>query len=193
MMRTLVAGALLAVCGALTIALGAALGLDLDHVALLGVTLGAVIGLVPDRTPVFKVVGFLGGLFAAWVSYGLRAAVLPDTSAGRAVAVFVAIALCVAVVLVSMRRVPLWSTLVGAAALAGAYEATYTAAPSQFMHESPTALTTVVLAAAVGHLAMTLLGPDSRPKDPEAQAAPATATATPTATHAAEHQPVAGA
>jgi hypothetical protein len=188
MIRTLVVGAVLALGAAFTIVVGSALGLDLDHVALLGVALGAVIGLVPDRMPVFKVLGFLGGLFAAWVSYGLRAAILPDTSAGRAVAAFVAIALCVVIVAATMRRVPLWSTLVGVAALVGAYETTYTDAPSQFMHESPSALTTVLLAAAVGHIATTLLGPDSEKKRDERAAQPQSAHA-----DTIERQPVGGA
>jgi hypothetical protein len=190
MFKTILSGAVLALVGALTVALGSALDLDLDHVALLGVSLGAVVALVPDKTPVFKLLGFLGGLFAAWVSYGLRAAVLPDTSAGRAVAVFIAIALCVVVVAVSVRRIPLWSTLVGVAALAGAYEATYTDAPSQFMHESPTALTSLLLAAAVGHVAMTLLGPDS--EKPRGEQATDLHTTNANAS-TAERQPIAGA
>ena len=41
----------------------------------------------------------------------------------------------------------------GAAAIVGAYEETYTNAPSQFIHESPTAATTVLLAAALGYVA----------------------------------------
>ncbi len=160
MTRTLAGGAVLAVFGALTVALGGLLGLGLDKVALLGVALGAVVALVPDRGPVARILGFLAGGFIAWVAFALRAAVLPDTDAGRAVAVFIALIACVLVAVATMRAVPLWSTLVGAAALVGAYETAYTAAPSQFLAESPTAVTTVLLAAAMGHLAATLLGPE---------------------------------
>ena len=48
--------------------------------------------------------------------------------------------------------------LVGVAAIVGAYEDTYTNAPSQFLHESPTAATNVLLAAAFGYLATAFLG-----------------------------------
>jgi hypothetical protein len=46
-----------------------------------------------------------------------------------------------------------WSALVGAAAIVGAYESTYTNAPSQLLDESPTAATTILFAAALGFLA----------------------------------------
>ncbi len=160
MLKTLLGGVILAVFGALTVALGDVLGLDLDHVALLGAALGAVVGLVPDRTPLMRVLGFVAGMAIGWVVFGLRAGYLPDTSAGRAVAAFIAIILCLAVAAASMRHIPLWSTLLGVAGIVGTYEATYTNAPSQFIHESGTAFTTLLLAAAMGHLATTILGPE---------------------------------
>src|SRR5690348_6526084 len=81
-------GAVLAVFGALTIAFGHMFGLDLDQVALLGVTLGAIIGLVPDRSLVERLLGFAAGFVIAYVGYALRAGVLPDTDTAQAVAVF---------------------------------------------------------------------------------------------------------
>lgn len=160
MLKTVISGLLLAVFGALTVVLGGALGLDLDHVALLGTALGAVIGLVPDRSAVGRVIGFLLGVVVAWVSFALRAAVLPDSASGRAVATFVAVVACLVICAAALRRIPLWSTLVGMAAVVGAYESVYTNAPAEFLRESPVALTTVVLAAAMGYLAASLVGPD---------------------------------
>ena len=84
--------------------------------------------------------------------------VRPDAASGRAVAVFVVVAVIAAGCAVSSRRMPLWSGLLGAAAIAGAYEAIYTNAPSQFLQESPTAATTILFAAALGYLATTLTG-----------------------------------
>src|SRR6478736_6191140 len=80
MLKTLLGGVILAVFGALTVALGGLFGLDLDHVALLGGALGAVVGLVPDRTPLMRVIGFLSGMVIGWAVFGLRAGYLPDTS-----------------------------------------------------------------------------------------------------------------
>jgi hypothetical protein len=159
MRNTVLAGVALALFAALVVGLGGLLGLDLDHVALLGAALGGVVGLVPDRTPTARVVGFLAGVAVGWAGFVLRAAVLPDSGGGRAVAAFVVVALCLAVSAATLTRLPLWSLLVGVAAVVGAYEETYTLAPSQLPSESPTAVTTVLLAAALGYLATALLGP----------------------------------
>jgi hypothetical protein len=153
-------GAVLAVFGALTIALGHLFGLDLDQVALLGLTLGAVIGLVPDRTLVERLVGFAVGFGLAWIGYGLRAGMLPDTATARALVVFGVITIAMLFCVATGSRVPLWSTLVGMAALVGAYEQTYAASPSLFMTDSPTAATTVLLACAMGVVGSVLLGED---------------------------------
>lgn len=159
MKKNVFAGALVAMFGALTVALGHVLGLELDQVALLGVALGAVIGLVPDRSPVQRIAAFLAGFAIAWMGYAVRAALLPDTATGRAVVVFLVIVLCMVVAAATGSRLPLWATLVGTAAMVGSYEAVYVAAPAQFAGDSPGAATTVLLAAAMGHLATMFLGP----------------------------------
>ncbi len=157
MRRSLVAGLTLAAFAALIIGLGQLFGLDLQAVALLGAALGGVLGLVPHRFPLGKLGGFVLGFVVAWVGYALRAAVLPDSATGRAVAAFLVVAVIATACAVSAERVPLWSGLLGAAAIAGAYEEVYTNAPSQFLKESPTAATTILLAAALGYLATTLV------------------------------------
>lgn len=151
-------GVVLALFGALTIAFGHIFGLNLDQVALLGVTLGAVIGLVPDRTLVERIVGFFVGFGLAWIGYALRAGMLPDTATARAIVVFGVIVIAMVFVVATGSRVPLWSTLVGMAALVGAYEQTYAATPSLFVSDSPTAATTVLLACAMGVIGSVLLG-----------------------------------
>ena len=151
-------GVVLALFGALTIAFGHLFGLELDQVALLGVTLGGLIGLVPDRSLTERIIGFVIGFGLAWIGYAVRAAVLPDTATARALVVFAVICVSMLVVVATASRVPLWSTLVGSAALVGAYEQTYAASPSLFVNDSPTAATTVLLACAMGVLGSVLLG-----------------------------------
>ncbi len=163
MVRSLVTGLCLAVFAAVIIGLSNLLGLDLEHVALLGAALGGVLGLVPHRPAWGKVAGFLAGFLLAWLGFALRAAVLPDSSAGRAVAAFVVVALIAVVAAVSGGRLPLWSGLLGAASIVGAYESVYTNAPSQFLTESPAAATTVLLAVGLGYLATNLLAAQSEP------------------------------
>ena len=158
MRKNVVGGVILAVMAAVVIGLGNVFGLDLEHVALLGIVLGGVIGLVPDRAPWQRISGFMIGFVLAWIGFALRAAVLPDTSVGRAVAGFLVVLACMGIAALSAGRLPLWSMLVGIAAIVGAYEETYTNSPSQFLHESPTAATNVLLAAALGFLATAFLG-----------------------------------
>ena len=70
----------------------------------------------------------------------------------------VVLGLCLAVAGFTRGRLPLWSTLLGAAAMAGAYEATYTADPPSFVSTSATVATSILLAAGAGFLATSLLG-----------------------------------
>jgi hypothetical protein len=113
MRRTLVAGLVLALAAVLVVLVSSGLDLELESVALLGGALGAVVALVPDRTPLVRLSGFAGGFVAAWVGYVVRAALLPDTAGGRAVAVGLVVLLCVGITAASMDRFPLWTTLLG--------------------------------------------------------------------------------
>ncbi|MGH8828052.1 MAG: hypothetical protein ACRDVZ_10770, partial [Jiangellaceae bacterium] len=153
-----VPGLILAAAAGLLVWGGDLLGLDLEYVALLGVALGGAAGLVPDRSPLLRAGGLLTGAVIAWIGYAVRAAVLPDTSGGRAVAAVGVVVLCTFIAFMAAGRVPLWSMLIGVAAIVGAYEEIYTAAPARFMSTSPTATTAVLLAAAFGFLATILLG-----------------------------------
>ena len=110
-----------------------------------------------------KLAGFGAGFVVAWLGFALRAAVLPDTSTGRAVAAFLVVGLIAVGCSATSGVVPLWSGLLGSAALVAAYEQTYTNAPSQFLSESPTAVTSILLAVALGYLALSLLYPAAPP------------------------------
>ncbi|NUR09593.1 MAG: hypothetical protein HOQ22_04220 [Nocardioidaceae bacterium] len=162
MRRTLFSGVILAIAGAVVVYVSSALDLELESAALLGGALGAVLALVPDRTPLARLGGFAGGFLAAWVGYALRAQFLPDSAGGRAVAVAVVVLLCVGITAASMNRLPLWSTLLGTAALAGAYEFTYAAAPPEMLSTSFSTATTLLLNVAVGFLAAALVAPTAR-------------------------------
>jgi len=159
MRRTLLVGLGLIVVGVLAIYLDSWFGLDLEPVALFGVAVGAVIALVPDRTPAMRLAGLVGGVVVTWVAYFLRAAVLPDTPGGRAVALGLVIALAAGIAAVSFGRIPLWSTLLGAAALAGAYEFTFDDAPPEVATTSVIAATGLLFTAALGFLVAALFAP----------------------------------
>lgn len=174
--RIFLTGAALALTAGVLADQGARLGADLPHTSLLGLALGAVVGLVPDRSITGRLAGFLTGFFAAWLGYALRAGFLPDIPLGRAVAAVTVVGVITAVAVASSGRLPLWSALVGAASLLGAYETTFAAAPTGFVADSLTAATTALLAAAVGLLVASALSlmPARSPKpriqdDPEGE------------------------
>lgn len=172
MRTTLWTGCALIAGGVAAVLVGAALDLELESTALLGVVLGAVVALGPDRTPAVRLAGFGAGVLVAWAGYLVRAALLPDTTAARAVVVALVIALCVGVALVTMNRVPLWSVLLGAGGLVGAYESAYAAAPPEVLDTSVTAVTTLLVTVMTGFLAAALVAPTARPER-RAQQAPA--------------------
>lgn len=178
MRKTLLVGLALVVGAVLAVFISSWFDLELESVVLVGVALGAVIALVPDRSPLMRLAGFAGGFVAAWIGYFVRAALLPDSTGGRAVAIGLIIVLAVAIAAVSMERIPLWSTLVGAAAMAGAYEFTFDVAPPEVASTSVSTATALLLTVAIGYLAAALAVPaegkpaggvrrTSRPKNDE--------------------------
>ena len=159
MRRTLISGLLLVAAAFLTVLLGDWLDLDVASVALLGVAAGAVVALVPDVSVGRRLAGFALGIVVTLVGYLVRAAVLPDTTGGRAVFAALVVGLLVVVAAVSLGRLPLWSGLLGAATFAGAFEATYNLAPPRVVENATNTLTGLVLCIAVGFAAAALAAP----------------------------------
>jgi hypothetical protein len=148
--RTLLVGAGLAVAVALLVDHAAQLGPDMTNVALLGAALGAVAGLVPDGSPFTRIAGAFVGMVLAQVGYGVRAALLPDIPAGRAIAAAVVVLALTAIAAATRNRIKLWSLLLGAGAFVGAYETVYVASPTTFVADSFAMATAVSLGAAAG-------------------------------------------
>ena len=185
MRKTLLPGTLLAVAAGLLVVIGSALDLELDSAALFGVAVGAVVALVPDRTPVLRLGAFAVGYVITWVGYAIRAALLPDTSSGRAVTAFIVLLLVAAIAFAVRDRLPMWGMLLGVAGLTGAYEYTYDAAPPEFLTTSVTISTTLLLVLAVGFVVASFAtpaeaveastrrpserGPESESHDPESR------------------------
>jgi hypothetical protein len=154
--RTLATGTALAVAAFLLADQGDIFGADLPKVALLGAAAGAVLGLVTDRVPAARLGGFLTGFLATWLGYALRAGLLPDSPMGRAIAAVVVVVLITAVAVATANRLPMWAGFLGAATLLGSYETTFAATPTEFVSDSMTAVTTSLLAAALGFLVTVL-------------------------------------
>ena len=162
MRKTLLVGVTLSAATVVVALVSGLFDLELDSVALLGTALGAVVALVPDRTPFQRLGGFAAGLTVCWIGYLLRAAMLPDSPTARAVVAAVVVLVCAVVAAASLGRLPLWATLVGAAGLTGAFEYTYAAAPPQVVDNSISTVTSLVLTFAIGFVAALLAAPAER-------------------------------
>lgn len=154
---SLIAGILLTILGAVVIDHGAHFGLQLIHLGEMGLAVGAVLGLVPDRAPAWRAGSFAVGFVAAWLGFALRAGLLPDIPLGRAIATVVVLALVTVAAGVSFGRLPLWAGLLGVAAFSGGYETTFSNSPTSFISDSMTDATTIALAVGLGFLAATLV------------------------------------
>ena len=105
MTKTVTAGLVLAVAAAAALLIGDGLGWDLDGVLFLGIGVGGALGLIPDKTPVARILGLLLGLLAAAIGYALRAAVFPDNTTARAVAVALVVLIAMGFVLLTFGRI----------------------------------------------------------------------------------------
>ena len=172
---TLLSGLSLAAGVALLVWVDDLLDLQVGPVALVGVALGAVVALVPDRAAGERLGGFVAGAVLALGCYLVRAATLPDAAVGLAAAAVLTVLLCTAVALLSLDRLPLWTLLLGAGAFAGVYERTFTAAVAEAATTSLSTITALAATAASGFLLATLAPrPPVRPRraTPEVPAAP---------------------
>lgn len=163
MRKTWLVGGLLVVAAIVVVVLSDLLDLELEAVTILGLSTGAVVALVPDRSAAGRLVGFLVGFVAAWVAYLLRAGVLPDSLGGRIVAVALVMIVCVAAAGLSFNRVPLWAPLLGAGSMVGAFEYLYSAAPPEVVANSVSAATALLVTSAVGFLVVALVAPPATP------------------------------
>jgi hypothetical protein len=163
--RTAVVGLTLAIVAGLASLAGEAFGLSLNGSALVGFGAGAAVGLVPDRSVLARGSALALGLVVGFIGFALTAALLPDTDAGRAVGLVLTLALATLVVIVGLNRLPLWSVLVGVVAFGGVFGASFAASPGSILTEGPVAMSSVLLAGAIG-FALTSLPSATLPTQP---------------------------
>ena len=156
----------------------AALGGPLTLESVWPLLLAAAVALVPGGRLLGRLLAFVTGLAAAWVAFALRAGVLPDIPAGRAVFAAVGVLMVVAVVAATGARAPLWAGLAGMAIYGSTYHPIFNASPTDFMTQSVATLTSVALAAGIGAAAAMLVRPSDRVEQAEASASSVGTTST---------------
>jgi len=188
MRRTLIIGFGAAILGGLAVLLGSWLDLGLTDV-LLGTALGAALGLAPGASAPQKVAAFFVGFLIAWVGYAIRAAALPDVTVSRAIVVFISVALITLACAFSRGRLPLWAAFLGAVGMTGAYEFTYVAAPYNFITDSVSTATGILVPIGFGFLVTLLAALVPAERSPDARAVSAEPSPAPAAPVAAEVAP----
>lgn len=139
--------------------------------------IAAAVAFVPGVSLAGRLGAFVVGVVAGWFAFFLRAGVLPDVPMGRALFLAVPVLAIAAVVGLSRDRLPLWAGLAGFGMFGAAYHPVFAASPSDFLAQSISTLTTVLLAAGIGGVAAMLVRPTRPPVEDEAVAADPTAPA----------------
>jgi hypothetical protein len=146
MARIAITGAVVALLAALLAVVGGAIGIS----TLWPVLLAVAVGIAAGHLTLGRAGAYLLGAVVSWIVAAIGAAALPQTGLADAITVIIGVALLTAVAVVSGGRAPLWAGLAGFVAFAAYYEPIYDANPTLFLSESPVALVTVLLAAALG-------------------------------------------
>jgi hypothetical protein len=146
MARTAITGAVVALLAALLAVVGSTLGIT----TLWPILLAVAVGIAAGHVTLGRAAAYILGIVISWVVMAIGAAALPQTGVADAIAVMIGVAILTGIGVVSAGRVPLWAGLAGYAAFAAFYEPIYAANPTLFLSESPVAMVTVLLAAALG-------------------------------------------
>ncbi len=156
MKRVFIAGVLLALGAAVLVLVSDSLGLGLKSV-LLATAIGGAVGLLHKSGPIPRVGSFLVGFVIAWLSYFLRAGLLPDSMIGHVIYVVVVIVLITVICGLTRDRLPFWSALLGAALFIGGYDFLFVTAPYNVITESTTTAPALLLPFAVAFLLASLV------------------------------------
>ena len=165
MKRVFIAGVLLAIGAAVLVVVSDSLGLGLKSV-LLATAIGGAVGLLNRGGPIPRVGSFLVGFVIAWLSYFLRAGLLPDSMLGRVIYVVVVIVLITVICGLTKDRLPLWSALLGAALFIGGYDFLFVTAPYNVITESTATAPALLLPFAVAFLLASLVTKAERTPSP---------------------------
>lgn len=153
MTRVVVSGVVVALIAAVVAVVGESIGITTVWPVLLAVA----IGLSAAPITAGRVLAYVLGAVLSWVVLAVDAALLPDVAATWLITAAGGVLLLTVASLVTLGRLPLFAGLAGFAAFLALYEPMRAANPTAFLSESPVALVTVLLAAAVGAVTVALI------------------------------------
>ncbi|MGO8886922.1 MAG: hypothetical protein ACLPUO_26155 [Streptosporangiaceae bacterium] len=154
----LLGGLLLAVFALVAYLLPGELGTPAIAYTVLGLAIGAIVGLLPDADPIARLMGFALGLLLAFASYVVRGGFLPYTKWWSAAVVLVLLAIITGIT--ALFRSSTWfvSMLLGAGTLYGVVELQFQAAPSAYLASLGLAFLSILFSFGIGYMISAVLG-----------------------------------
>jgi hypothetical protein len=159
--KTFGAGLLFIAAAIVTIVVASALNLEIDSV-FFGLAIGGVLAFVSDRSAVgWRIGAFVVGLIVTMAGYLIRILALNESLIGQILFAVIVGILIMAICGLSSGRLPLWSGLLGAAFVIGAYESNFLAAPQDITTNLFTNVSMALVPMAIAFLFGIFIKPDS--------------------------------
>jgi hypothetical protein len=174
--RTLIGGLSLAVLAPVIYLLSGDLGTLSIAYTVFGLTIGAIVGLLPGADPANRLSAYSVGLLLAFASYVVRGGLLPYTKNSAALVVLVMLLIVTGITAVVRSRAWFVLMLLGVGAMYGTVEPQFQLAPSGYLATAGLALAGVFLGFCLGFTVSNLLQLELIPYKPDPGAAAQTTT-----------------
>lgn len=165
--RTLIGGLSLAVLAPLIYLLSGDLGTLSIAYTVFGLTIGAIVGLLPGADPANRLSAYSVGLLLAFASYVVRGGLLPYTKNAAALVVLVMLLIVTGITAVVRSRAWFVLMLLGVGAMYGTVEPQFQLAPSGYLASAGLALAGVFLGFCLGFTVSNLLQLELVPYKPD--------------------------
>lgn len=149
MRRVFMFGVACAAMAFIVMAFAQSLALPIQNV-LSGLAMGAALGLIRTHSPLARISAFLVGLVVGIVFFLLRAALLPGTWLGNAIAVVVVILVMTLISGLTSDRLPLWAMFMAAALFAASYGVNFEATEWLILQQLPATAAGLLFSVAAG-------------------------------------------
>jgi hypothetical protein len=154
---TLIGGLSLAVLALVVYLLPGQLGKPVISYTVLGLAMGAVVGLIPGADPANRISAYFAGLLLAFASYVVRGGLLPYTKGSSAVVVLLMLLVVTGITAVVRRRAWFVLMLLGVATMYGTVEPAFQAAPTTYIALAGLAFVGILLGFGLGFTVSSLL------------------------------------
>jgi hypothetical protein len=176
---TLIGGLSLAVLAFVAYMLPGELGKLAVSYTVVGLAMGAVVGLLPGADPANRISAYFAGLFLAFASYVARGGLLPYTKGSAAIVVPLMLLIITGITAVVRSRAWFVLLLLGAGTMYGLVEPAFTAAPSAYLATAGLPFVGILLGFALGYTVSSLLELELVPYKPSPAAGSSSASEDP--------------